>query len=113
MDDIIEFLNARLDEDGARNKQDPTGYHRMDSYHTVVCGYNQVEFSDDCICGYAARVLREVEAKRAVLGLHVLGERVCDRCSDDWHTQLRPCRTVKILATVYRDHPNYREEWAL
>ena len=49
-----------------------------------------------------SRVLRECEAKRAVVELHP-----CDDCGmgDD------PCRTLKILALPYADHPDYREAW--
>ncbi len=43
----------------------------------------------------AARVLREVEAKRAIVA--------------GWSFQAES--TLRYLATVYADHPDYREEW--
>jgi len=75
-----------------------------------------------------ARVLREVAAKRAILAEHVSTEdlgapipAVCNRCTTD-AIQIRfispteclpwPCPTVRALAAVYSDHPDYRQEWA-
>lgn len=138
MDDLIEFLKARLAEDEAiaryfRNEED--------EYHWTVRklegpGYGTdeariIQLSDSVDRGYVhlgmdrlngwdarhiarhdpARVLREVEAKRRILELHVFGERVCDQCSNDWHTEMRPCLTLRALALPFADHPDYREEW--
>jgi hypothetical protein len=48
-----------------------------------------------------ARVLAEVEAKRAILAHHEL------------HAEPFPCRTMKLLAQPYADRPGWREEWRL
>jgi Family of unknown function (DUF6221) len=65
-----------------------------------------------------ARVLREVAAKRAILGEHRPepdgGGYYCTCCEDhrddadyiEW-----PCPTVRALAAVYADRPGWREEW--
>jgi hypothetical protein len=56
-----------------------------------------------------ARVLREVEAKRALL----TGHEGVHRC--DWGEHrggdFTPCKQVVTLAAVYRDHPDYDPEW--
>jgi hypothetical protein len=66
-------------------------------------------------------VLREVAAKRAILALHqecpewrgTCETCLSDRreyaelwCPDDW-----PCATLRALAAVYSDHPDYDSEW--
>lgn len=66
-----------------------------------------------------ARVLAECAAKRAIIELHFecrwasvpSGCSVCRTLSSIPDTY--PCRTVSHLATVYADHPDYRQEWAL
>lgn len=63
-----------------------------------------------------ARVLAECAAKRRIVEMH---SQDTDR---DWCLQgcgMRsgwtgyPCDTLKALAAVYDDHPDYRAEWAL
>lgn len=67
-----------------------------------------------------ARVLRDVEAQRALLELHhaelieVVNadheERSGDWCAEcDGETF--PCRTLRLLASAYADHPDYNEAW--
>jgi len=88
-------------------------------HDTAVCVWSE---------GVAARLLREAAAKRAVMAEHFstddLGApipAVCNRCTTD-AIQIRfispteclpwPCPTVRALAAVYRNHPDYRQEWA-
>jgi hypothetical protein len=54
-------------------------------------------------------VLAECAAKRALVELHF---------QEDLHTATEAedcgdCMTLYILAAVYKDHPDYRQEWAL
>ncbi|MBO1330854.1 DUF6221 family protein [Streptomyces sp. VRA16 Mangrove soil] len=65
-----------------------------------------------------ARVLREVDAKRRVLGRHLLSpaegdpERpwsAADACQYDGEPW--PCPDLLDLALPYEDRPGYREEW--
>ncbi|MFI1562170.1 DUF6221 family protein [Streptomyces sp. NPDC020490] len=62
-----------------------------------------------------ARVLREIDAKRAVLALHTQSIRDdgCQVCDVPGGRRLRPdaCTTVRLLAVVYADRPGYRETW--
>src|SRR6267154_1723565 len=76
-----------------------------------------------------ARVLREVEAKRSLIELHKpngnpadewYGHDVrCEECGgiggspaigERGFQRSWPCRTLRTLAAVYRDHPDYRQE---
>lgn len=58
-----------------------------------------------------ARVLAECEAKRRIVEWH--------RCLDDWEPRgacndcadTFPCRTLRALATIHADHPDYDESW--
>lgn len=65
-----------------------------------------------------SRVLAECEAKRQIIHQHGAGEG--HECPDgfmnsaetDPHTGWEnDCRTLKFLAAVYADHPDFREEW--
>lgn len=79
-----------------------------------------------------ARVLREVESKRQILDQHPrelgVAYEACGRCHSEgnievlWdgeeetveHTNTEmpwPCPTVRHLAAVYADRPEYQEEW--
>ena len=50
-----------------------------------------------------ARVLREVEAGRAILAMYADG-----LAYDDYAVG----RVIRVLVAVYSDHPDYDEEWA-
>lgn len=62
-----------------------------------------------------ARVLREVEAKRAIVALH--GDYDTDPClklddSAAWDPALRePCDTLKLLAAPYANHLDFKQAW--
>jgi len=112
------FLAARLDEDEAAANE----IHRPRDCGSVD---RDGEFDPDpiwCSCDYPARVLREVEAKRAILDRHAPHETAfdgpaCDWCSEDVDDRPQlakerwPCPDVLSLAAVYSDHPDYRPEW--
>lgn len=56
-----------------------------------------------------ARVLADCEALRKVVELHWADFDECREChADDY-----PCPTLLALALPWRDHPEFREEWAL
>lgn len=67
-----------------------------------------------------ARVLREVAAKKAFLGLHHFGStpdgfRYCKTCGSgepDTYPTEWPCPTIRHLAAVYADRDGYKESWA-
>ena len=122
MNDLTAFLNARLDEDEAAAKAawgvewdwryvaQPFG-ERPSIAHTVHIARHD-----------PARVLREVEAKRAILDRHMphqpaFGGLACDWCSEDVDDRPQiakerwPCPDVRSIATVWSDHPDYRPEW--
>ena len=111
---LAAFLAARLDEDEAGASEIHNGTDCRS------CGPLQLS----CDCGYPARVLREVAAKRAVLAEWeeanghrwdlpdgvAEGRDDSERERDDGMAALLD-GIVAILGAVYSDHPGYRDEW--
>ena len=98
MSDLAEFLLARIAEDEAE-------------LEAAI----QSRYPGLTIRRNPSRVIAECEAKRALLALHTEGwDGRCGECSDRY--AVTPwdglCDEARILATVYADHPDYREEWA-
>jgi len=102
---LTEFLLARIarDEDEARHARPHSG---GSVYANDVHGRLLVQ---------PARVLAECEAKRRIVESHRWDEewengvRFASDCEDCW--QSPPCRTLRALAAVYADHPDYDEAW--
>lgn len=73
-----------------------------------------------------SRTLAECQAKRAIVARHVPSESKypspsgsrCDACSDTqhdgwWYEETPwPCPTLRYLAAVHSEHPDYQPEWA-
>jgi len=99
VDDLTAFVRARLDEDERELVKDPP--HGL--------GYANL----------AARVRREVAAKRAIIAIHVPDEdRDCLVCiteragyQEQWAWDPWPCQTIRHLAAAWSDHPDYRPQW--
>ena len=119
---IIEFLNARIDEDDRIARAATPGSWTPE--RKGVLDNDDIEFVEaprrdvSHIARHdPARVLREIAAKRTMVGLHICqcsadcGD--CDACSGAHHADPTPapCDTLRALATIYSDHPDYRQEW--
>jgi hypothetical protein len=130
--DILAFLRERLDEDeqsaracqaevGATRAGEPypdgSGTAEVDDFPSYPWGLQKHELAH--IARHdPARVLREVEGKRALLGQY---EAVCaevrDPKSADHRTSARSRQfqleqALPLLALPYSDHADYRQEWA-
>jgi hypothetical protein len=112
MNDLVTFLRARLDEDEAAAKEAASrpgggawGGPDDGTRHTAVGRH--IARHDP------ARVLRrQVPAMRAILGLHVPLEDSGEPPQCVICLEYVPCRTLRYLAAVYSDHPDYRPGWA-
>ena len=120
---IREFLLERIAEDEAtleRNGPFPHSTHGRDLVGTYRAD------CPDCIgVPSRERVLAECEAKRAVIEEHWPGEGhyrdYCETCAEWWHAEVGegppgvrfPCPTLRAVAAVYKDHPDYQQEWAI
>lgn len=131
---ITEFLLARIAEDEAAAKAVPPLDHNFD-----MGGNRQDErfthgrYLPDSMDGRGnwakvdqatpahfgrwdpARVLAECEAKRRIVDLHSGTAPWCgwthDAGSAHGDDMGDDCDTMRALASVYADHPDYREEW--
>jgi hypothetical protein len=98
---LAEFLAARLDEDGAAAKA------------WLPLGNPDAAQREHIACVDPGRVLREVEAKREILAAYecYLAERkehAGDLALSGAFLALHG--TVKTLAAVWRDHPDWRAD---
>lgn len=120
---ITEFLTARLNEDESvaryllGGKTEPAEVHDTSPHSGVVYGmwiYDD-DHSHDTLAVDPARVLAEVEAKRRIIDLEHRdsGVGTCSTCyaGPDWPSGW-PCDTIKSVAAVYANHPDYQQEWA-
>ncbi len=93
--DLAKFLEARIGDDKAKWEGELGRHARM----CYECGANQ------------ARMLREVDAKRAILAEAQAVRKLLDLTGGeqdryrDW--------ILRHLASVYADHPDYDEGWRL
>lgn len=120
---IVEFLNARLDEDERLAKAAAPGIWQADIEETaddqeyVVLAWAKVSVSHGDLYGHAnaqhiarhdrERVLREVTAKRDLVAQIVK----LDSWTDDYGFHREYRKALIALATVYADHPDYRTDW--
>lgn len=116
MTTLTEFLLARIAEDEAvARAATPVGESRT-FYATFGAG------SDDWGCYYfnvlPTRILAECAAKRAVVdACRQPASCLLDDDPDDpgeWNGEVHlAAATLRALAAVYADHPDYRAEWAV
>jgi len=137
MDDLVQFLRARLAEDEqiahiGDATEPPLSFRQIgdtgvivasDGKHAEECANgNWTGIAEHIVRHDPARVLAEVGAKRRLLEAHgplnVEGDPFtgCTTCS--WRDEMDelwvrwPCPTLRLLALPYASHPNYRPEWA-
>lgn len=94
-DDLVAFLRARLNEHRNAAKEIRTHVDAADMAHTA---------------DYTNRIIREVYAKRALVDLlhrSLPGE--CDCEAYGHHGEAE--QGLRLLALLYADHPDYRQEW--
>lgn len=125
IDELAAFLGRMLSEDEAR------AFEVHNALDCASCG----PLNLPCDCGYPARVRRDVEAKRAIIGDQTSDHApvetqygLCCRTCVDWTDtpvvdggetefgiaipQLWPCKVARREAAVYSDRPGYKAEWA-
>lgn len=100
---LTDFLLARIAEDEATAREYALGAYSM--VGEAVDAHAEVLGEDRA----AARVLAECEAKRAIVNYF----RVMRENAEQFDAlRLSDADAVlTMLATVYADHPDYRDEW--
>ncbi len=114
MDDLVQFLRARLDEDERTARRAGDSFRQIGETGVIVA--TEGDRAEECAsanwAGVAehiarhdpARVLAEVEAKRRVIGRMVNHATVMG--ADEVHGDV-----LRSLALPFADHPDYRAEW--
>jgi hypothetical protein len=113
---LVEFLRERLDEDEqvASMAAGPIGHRWQPNPAGGLSGRDgpmRVHLEDrQCLPHIArhdpARVLADVAAKRRIMLEHSPSSQGICECSAPW-----PCPTLRALAAVYADHPDYDPAW--
>lgn len=142
MDDLIAFVKARLDEDETIAREAasvagpdwtwktlvPEGYDEPTDYITSVAGsflmdtMGSIQAESPHVARHdPVRVLREVEAKRAIVDEVLKYEATIDGEWGCGHTEeqiaaggcpeIQVPASLRSLAAVWSDHPDYRAEW--
>ena len=120
---LVMFLQARLTEDEANAKraggdrwiQDGGSIHRERHETAQVVDWVYDEAWEHIARNDPAHVLADIAAKRRIIEWHSDNPHECEGpqgseyVADD---DSDPCSTMKALASVYADHPDYRKEWA-
>lgn len=105
---LSRFLLARIAEDETRVRDEGLHPGGPDGLGSVLPDWEE------------RRWLAECEAKRSIASRHRSSEDTrgvgqhrnhkwtpyCEYDTDDW-----PCPDITALASVYSDHPDFREEW--
>jgi hypothetical protein len=100
MNDLIEFIKARLHDDERTAREAGTTGPSGPAMFVI-----DDDYAHDTVAISADRVLAEVDAKRRVLG------EMQSHLADD-ETDQTAQWFVKIMAVPYAGHPDYRQEWA-
>lgn len=101
---LTDFLLARIAEDEAAAEKAGSFTPWDRDFQNDNYGHLTVQPS---------RVLATCKAHRAIVGLHSSGAPMCSwtHDSNDLHDDYI-CPTIRALASIYADHPDYRSEWA-
>lgn len=143
MVELIDFLHARINEDEQtakkaidaelsgngtwRAKDDGTGtglWGYVMSGHYPICGHDiedvRMAHADHIARHDPARVLREIEAKRAILAQeeearahygHIKSSATHPGVETSIGHVVALATVIRHLAAVYSDHPDYNPEW--
>lgn len=118
---ITEFLRARLAEDQAAAQETTRDLWRVEASHKgtgweylVVAdhemgppafGLVKRNDAEHIVRHQPARVFAEIKAKLRIIGAAEAAAELGRETADHWYT-------LRLLAAVYADHPDYRQEWA-
>ena len=130
---ILEFLEARISEDEhyANNARGLLGNpNPWSEWRTLTKWYDAISRADAMHIERQSpsRVMAECGAKRSIIaehtpvdfsGIGMKSPNACSRCGADlnmhdwdWTEDSFPCQTLRAVAAVYADHPDYQQEWS-
>jgi len=116
---LTAFLAARLDEDTDDIEASIAG--ELESLHADGVDSTRDELLTPIPGEYEPdlpRRLREVEAKRSLIEDHTgqccVNDTCCGEIAGYFDSEAGdPCPVLLVLAAIYSDHPDYRQEWAV
>lgn len=121
MDDLVQFLRARLDEDEQAARRAGDSFRQIGETGVIVAtegdraeecaSANWAGIAEHIVRHDPARVLAEVEAKRELLADYERFVAERRRMMGGWDSYPEPSPVLTAFATVYADHPDYRPEW--
>lgn len=105
-DDLVRWLGEQLDEDETEARR---GYLKAEP----LPDYDGWDKSTTASLppAVAARVLREIDAKRRIIEQHERYAAERRRMMGGWDPQSDDSPILAALALVYADRPGYRDEW--
>lgn len=122
--ELLDFLRDRLqdDEDYAHNAYadhndaGPNWYEQWSGALNIGEKEDLVLTNDSAVSRFMARhdparILREVEAKRALLDDYERFVAERRRMMNGWDSYPEVSPVLTAFAAVYADHPQYRDEW--
>jgi hypothetical protein len=111
MDDLVQFLRARLDEDERRARRAIDGPRNQ--FVSADEDIDPLLFDEDGTFALPARVLAEVDAKRRIVDrmAGMLAAAEGDSEVDHYGGLDAAEGTLELLALPFADHPVYRDEW--
>lgn len=119
---LTEFLLARIAEDEASAREAIAHENAIrdvrpdwEYLYTWALMYNAsgggVGHSFQPGAPTPGRVVAECEAKRRIVQEHTPVDEEPGNWCNDCSSDVWPCPTMAALASIYADHPDYREEW--
>lgn len=105
--DVVAFIRARLDEDEAAARMAAKARYSLYGKVRALVDQDNASAEERLMALHdPARVLRQVEALRRVVAMHY-GEHDCAELKwrDPW------CPTLRLLTSLWSDHPEYQEGW--
>lgn len=109
MSDFVAFLGQRLDEVQRGVERFKHAAEESDHFWGAKAYGDPYCDAEDI----ADLVLREVEAKRRILELHMPRMGLCDTCAmATVPVYPTPCPTLAALVLPFRDHLDYDPAWA-
>ncbi|QDQ15890.1 DUF6221 family protein [Streptomyces spectabilis] len=102
MDELVQWLYIRLDEETARQRDRLQQWHRRDCASPPDADPSAL----DCSCGVPRQILTEIEAKRRIVALNL---RVW-RHAENAQSAAVAWTTVRLLAQPYAHQLGYLEE---
>jgi hypothetical protein len=125
MDDLVQFLHTQLDEDERAARRAGDSFRQIGETGVIVAtegdraeecaSANWAGIAEHIVRHDPARVLREVEVKRQVIREREDARATAEADPSDVSARVALLAfgiALRALASVYADHPDYREEWA-